>query len=117
MISCEPIYTGGGIYCFRGQLSDNEWFIADDVMFDVRIVDAAPWSVDEHGDELCWFDNWQKEHLISDLTIKESLIFFRDMIYWIRENKPKGNYSMSDLDDDLIEITALEKEVLLHDKT
>ena len=109
MISCEPIYTGGGIYCFRGQLSETEWFVADDDFYDVRIVDSTPWEIDKYGDEVCWFSDWQEEHLVRDLDGKESFAFFRKMINWIKANKPKGNYAMYDLEDDLAELNVLEK--------
>ena len=107
MLSCEPIYTGGGIYCFRGQLSDNEWFVADDDFFDVTIVNSDVWEIDENGDDVCWFFDWQEEHLIKYLDDGERLDFIRDMLYWIIENEPKGNYLMSDLERDLDEVKQL----------
>lgn len=109
MLKCEPIYTGGNIYCFLGQLDNQTWFLASDADYDVVILNANPWAaIDaETGEELCWFSEWQEEHLVKYLDEHDSLDFFRYMLNWIKDNKPKGNYCMSNLEDDLEEVEHL----------
>lgn len=106
---CEPIYTGGGIYCFLGQLSNHEWFMASDGEYDVMILDADPWAAVDpvSGDDLCWFYEWQEPHLVKQLDDDESLEFFENMLMWVKENEPKGNYLMSDLEWVLDEVLEL----------
>lgn len=109
MIKCEPIYTGGGIYCFLGQIDDCTWFLASDAEYDVVILNSDPWlAVDnETGEQLCWFSDWQEEHLIENLDEQDSLDFFSDMLNWIEDNEPNGNYLMSELELDMEEIRQL----------
>lgn len=109
MIKCEPIYTGGNIYCFLGQIDEHTWFLASDADYDVVILNSDPWlAVDsETGEELCWFPEWQEEHLVKYLDETDSLDFFREMLNWIKKNNPKGNYSMYELELDMEEVEQL----------
>lgn len=97
--SVEPIYTGGGIYIFLGAVDDN-YFIADSLECDVRIVDEDPrnHTDDERFGYEEWASaEWQEEHLVKDLT-SDRKTFFVDMLRWVFNNEPDGNYLMSDID-------------------
>lgn len=99
--SAEPIYTGGGIYIFLGQI-DDDFFVADSCNQDARIVDANPsdFTDDERfGFEEWASEEWQQEHLVRDLTdTSERRRFFVDMLKWVFDNEPDGNYMMSDIE-------------------
>lgn len=102
-----PFYTGGGIYCFVGQL-DGYYFIASDGMYDIRLVDADPI---EAWDEF-EFEDWQDAHLVRDLGEEEALETFLDILHWIKDNKPDTefcNYLMSDIDNIENEVIDLMK--------
>lgn len=103
MLKCEPIYTGGGITCFLGQIDRDRYFIAEDDMYSVRILDSDPMLADED----CWYSDWQEEHMIDDLDETESLVFFNDMLNWILDNKPDGNYGLDDIERDIDEVADL----------
>lgn len=112
-ISVEPCYTGGGIYVFTGQLADGDFFTADTSFFDVRVLNAnpdEPTSIGEDG--TVWerrIDSveWQEEHLVKDLTPAEAVAFFRQMLKWVKENEPNGNYNMGDMEDITAELDTL----------
>lgn len=108
-INVEPIYTGGNIYVFLGKL-DKNYFIASSANFDVRIIDIDPIKESDKENEEIWDCDWQEKHLIEDLNENQSLQFFENMIYWIQENSPSGNYLMSELDDLLNEIKDAKEE-------
>ncbi len=103
MIKCEPIYTGGGIYCFLGQIDDNRYFMADDDCFGVMIVDSDPTLAYEE----CWYADWQEEHKIEELDEDDSLSFFREMLIWIMYHEPKGNYDMDEIERDFEHVKYL----------
>ena len=105
MISCEPIYTGGGITCFLGQIDDGLYFMADNSCYDVMFLNADPMLADED----CWYAEWQEFHLVRYLDEKESLAFFRKMFEWIKANN-HDHYEWYDCDSDLEEVKRLEKE-------
>lgn len=90
----EPIYTGGGIYCFTGEFKEG-FFLAESCNFDVRLVndDPSKYSFDE---EVC-YEEWQEPRLIRDLLPHESLDFLEEMFKWVEENSPEGNYLMDDM--------------------
>lgn len=41
---------------------------------------------------------WQEEHLVEDLTPDEAVAFFKEMLKWVEDNDPSGNYLGSDMD-------------------
>lgn len=117
-----PNYTGGGIYVYTGKLSNNNYFIATDSSFmveddyvspfDVRIVNKDPDKTykDDEGYDYTLLDDttYQDECLVRDLDEKEALKFTVDILKWIIEHKPKGNYQIDDMQDmlDTIESTG-----------
>lgn len=103
-ISVEPCYTGGGIYIFTGQMSDGNYFMADSSFFDVRILNEdpdEPTGEDAFGIAERNIDSveWQEKHLVKDLKPNEAVAFFRQMLKWVEENNPNGNYNEGDMED------------------
>ena len=102
-----PNYTGGSIYVYTGKLKDGNYFIADDGWmeddyraFSIRIVNADPDNVDDpNQDDIAMFPEWQEEHLVKDLEGKEAKQFTKQILEWIINNKPKGNYQVGDMQD------------------
>ena len=108
-----PNYTGGGIYVYTGKLSNNNYFIATDSSFmveddyvspfDVRIVNKDPDKTykDDEGYDYTLLDDitYQDECLVKDLDENEALKFTIDILKWIIEYKPKGNYQIDDMQD------------------
>lgn len=66
--SQTAIYTGGGIYCYYGELEDGNYFMADDIYECARILNANP--LEETGEEYFPFVvddvEWQEKHLVED---------------------------------------------------
>lgn len=102
-VSVEPEYTGGGIYLFTGRLADGNFFMADTANYDVRVLNAdpnEPTGMDALGITERNIDSveWQEEHLVKDLTPDEAVAFFKEMLKWVEDNDPSGNYLGSDMD-------------------
>lgn len=94
-----PIYTGGGIYVYIGELSDGNYFIASDQSFvgdyfDIRIVDENPADYEEDFINV----TWQEEHLVSDVVGGEAREFTIQLLEWVLENCPEGNYQLGDIE-------------------
>lgn len=87
----DPEYTGGGIYVFVGRLTDGNYFIADDD-YGVGIYDA-PIDWEEN-----FYIEWMDEHRFEELPAAYGLAFYKQMLAFIREHKPDGNYAMTDMD-------------------
>ena len=97
-----PCYTGGGVYVYTGKLKDgnyflgsDDWFSDKDNYFTFRIVNEDP---DKFPDD-CFFDEWQVEHLVKDLSIEENKELTKQVLNWIINNKPEGNYQIGDMQD------------------
>lgn len=102
-VSVDPEYTGGGIYLFTGKLADGDYFMADTANYDVRVLNAdpnEPTGMDALGITERNIDSveWQEEHLVKDLTPDEAVAFFKEMLKWVEDNDPSGNYLGSDMD-------------------
>ena len=102
-VSVEPEYTGGGIYLFTGRLADGNFFMADTANYDVRVLTEdpnEPTGMDALGITERNIDSveWQEEHLVKDLTPDEAVEFFKEMLKWVEDNDPSGNYLGSDMD-------------------
>lgn len=96
-----PNYTGGGVYVYTGKLKDgnyflgsDDWFSNDNPNFTIRVVDTDP---NMCKDDECWFDDWQKEHLVKDLSEEENREITKQILHWIIENKSDGNYQVDDM--------------------
>lgn len=124
--SVIPNYTGGSIYTYTGKLSDGNYFMAEDSIFDktnptfsIRIVNENP---DEVGED-SWYPEWQEEHLVRDVveTDNEAKEFTRQILQWIITNKPEGNYDVSDMEtmknvlDNINESEVVENKKLTKD--
>ena len=102
-VSVEPEYTGGGIYLFTGKLTDGNFFMADTANYDVRVLTEdpnEPTGMDALGITERNIDSveWQEEHLVKDLTPDEAVEFFKEMLKWVEDNDPSGNYLGADME-------------------
>lgn len=97
--SVTPCYTGGCIYVFTGSLENGNYFIAESCNFDIREINANPDNYD-FSEEVCQAE-WQEEHLVRDYENRsvESRKFLTEMLDWVLENKPKGDYCSSDMEE------------------
>lgn len=107
-INVEPIYTGGNIYVFLGELKHN-YFMADSCCFDVRILDENPMKdeTDPEYEEI-WYAEWQEKHLVEDLDEFECKAFFKEMIKWIAEHESEGNYQLAEVEGLLEALNEIE---------
>ena len=95
IINVDVCSSGGGCYLFTGALTNNEFFLASNDFFDVRIINRNPNDFDY---EKIWMSDWQEECLIEDLTdFKERKSFFENLFKYFKQNKPSDYdiYNMS----------------------
>lgn len=87
--SVDPVYTGGNITIFYGQLVDGTYFLGDDDFYDVRLLDSDPQVEDETGYYTYASDDvaWQDKHLVRDLdTETESPDFWLALYDFCKKN-------------------------------
>lgn len=102
-----PNYTGGNVYVFTGKLKNGNYFLADDTFtpFDTRILDIDPNTTikDENGIEVTLMDDvsLQDKHLVKDLDENDAKEFTLNLVKWIEENKPDGNYQVDEIKAEL----------------
>lgn len=115
--TATAIYTGGGIYIYYGELENGLYFRTADEWQSISICNAD--TSTEDADYLEFFDEYQVDELMG-LDYQR---FFNDMISWINDNNPQGNYNMEELKRRMIKvlpkpratrnkIEELEKELL-----
>lgn len=80
-------YTGGGIYCYHGKLSNGQYFVTDDDCPSILLTDEEP--KDFPSGE--WVPNWEKSHEVMDANL------WAEMFRWIIAHKPVGNYAMTEI--------------------
>jgi len=103
-------YTGGGISLFYGQLADGTYFLGDDDMYDVRLLDSDPQAEARNGyyDFVSDDPAWQEEHLVRDLnTETESPDFWLALYDFCKKND--SITSAYGIDEHIDEIKELKK--------
>lgn len=104
--SASAEYTGGGIYVFEGKFKNGNYFIGDD-FYDIRVIDCPyDWDTDFQVE-------WQEEHLVEDIPHPIGLRVSKQIVEWVKANKPNANYSMRDMDyiaEDIEECLKAEAE-------
>lgn len=103
--SAEAAYTGGGIYCYIGKMSDGTYFMAgDDVTEDyseLTIVDEMP-DFDES-----WYQEWIDAHKIRDVQGSEAVELYAEILVraWDAMNNGENmNATMQDMETRLHDI-------------
>lgn len=91
--NATAIYTGGGIYIYYGQLLDGNYFRACDDLECIEICDSDT-SVEDAD-----YNEFYEEYSIETLTEEEYKVFWNEMLQWIIDNEPEGNYSVGELED------------------
>lgn len=111
-----PNYTGGNVYVFTGKLKNGNYFLADDTFtpFDTRILDIDPNTTikDENGIEVTLMDDvsLQDKHLVKDLDENDAKEFTLNLVKWIEENKPDGNYQVDEIKAKLDNMYKMEEK-------
>lgn len=91
--TATAIYTGGGIYIYYGELTNGNYFRAGDGEDFIEICDA-----DTSTDEADYTEFYDK-HRIETLVDDQYKTFWNEMLDWIINNTPKGNYCLSELEN------------------
>ena len=99
-----PVYTGGNIYIYYGQLKNGNWFVTADSDCWLNEVDANP---DDFDDDEVWQTEWIEEHNVKAYEADEAKQFYKAMLRWILEKEPDNantNYNLYDMEERLTNI-------------
>ena len=99
--TATAIYTGGGIYIYRGKLKNGLYFSSCDTWESVVFCNA-----DTYTDEADYMEFYE-QHQVEEITGKEYELFFNKMLKWIIKNEPDGNYMSPDLERRIIKQSTL----------
>lgn len=91
-------YTGGGIYIYYGNLSDGTFFRTWTDGECIEIVDKSADIDNEEAD----YEEFYEEHRIASLVGKEFCEFWNEMLRFIIQEQPNGNYWVSDLEEEIL---------------
>ena len=93
IVKANACYTGGGIYRFTGQLNDKRFVLGNSEWDELYITDEDPDTTEES-----WYNEWCDEHIVE--TVKDSAYatLMNELIKWILENRPDGNYQASEIE-------------------
>ena len=91
-------YTGGGVYIYYGNLSDGTFFRTYTDCGFIEIVDV---NASVENDEADYVEFYEK-HRIGTLINREYSSFFNEILRFIIECQPKGNYLVSDLEKEFV---------------
>ena len=90
-------YTGGNIYRYTAKTSLGLYMIGDSEWDCIYLVDSDP-----NATEDSWYSEWMDEHQVGDeLENDEYYKALREMLTWIIENEPDGNYAVNEIEDNL----------------
>ena len=95
IIEATADYTGGGIYIYNGKLSDGNYFIACNDWNFIVIANA------DTSTEEARYPEFYDKHEIKTLTDEEYKTFYKLVLNNIIKVKPKGNYCIGDLKEEL----------------
>lgn len=84
-------YTGGGIYIYHGELENGLYFRTADEWNSISICNADTSTEDAD------YSEFYDENQVDELQEENYVMFFNDIITWIENNKPRGNYNLFEL--------------------
>ncbi len=94
--NANACYSGGGIYIYYGQLENGLFFRACDEWEEIEICNA-----DTSTEEADYYEFYES-HTVETLADESYKMFFNNMISWIKENRPDGNYQIHELENRII---------------
>lgn len=87
IVKANAEYTGGGIYRFTAQLNDKRFVLGNTEWDEIYITDEDPDTTEES-----WYSEWCDKHIMETLKDEKYAEMINELIKWILENKPDGNY-------------------------
>lgn len=106
IIKANAEYTGGGIYRYTAKTDKGTWLVGNSEWEVIYEVNADP---DETEDS--WYSEWYDEHQTAEHE-DDYAELLSQMLGWILEHKPNGNYCDAEIERELPEktVTITEKE-------
>ena len=92
IIKANAEYTGGNIYSYTAQTDQGTWLVGDSEWDVIYEVDADPDATEDR-----WYQEWFDEHQIAEHE-DDYLELLTQMLGWIIENEPDGNYAKGEIE-------------------
>ena len=89
-------YTGGNIYIYYGELENGLWFRTSDLWESIAIC-----TNDTSGEDADYCEFFE-EYMVEELEGIQYKELWNEMLYWIINNNPKGNYLKYEMEERLI---------------
>ena len=92
LIGANAEYTGGNIYRYTAQTDNGTWLVGNsewDVIYEV--------NADPDATEDSWYEEWYEEHQVAEHE-DDYLELLTQMLGWIIENEPDGNYAKGEIE-------------------
>lgn len=92
IISANAEYTGGGIYIYWAKTNEGTFLQGSSEWDALYEVDSDPNLDEESG-----YIEWQEEHNIRVYEDEEYFELIQELLRWILDNSPRGNYSSGEI--------------------
>ena len=93
IVKANAEYTGGGIYRFIAQLNDKRFVLGNSEWDEIYITDEDPNTTEES-----WYNEWCDKHIMEILKDEKYADMINELIKWILENEPQGNYQAYEIE-------------------
>ena len=93
IVKANAEYTGGGIYRFTAQLNDKRFVLGNTEWDEIYITDEDPDATEES-----WYSEWCDKHIMETLKDEKYADMINELIKWILENEPNGNYQAGEIE-------------------
>ena len=98
VIDANATYTGGGVYQYTGTLDNGNFFQTwtgwEDYIQELDTDPEENW--DDNG-----YEEWQNEHMVVEHCGSEATEILKEVMRYIINVKPAGNYQVYEIEDAL----------------
>ena len=93
IIKANACYTGGGIYRFTAQINDRRFVLGSSEWDELYITDEDPDATEDS-----WYNEWCDKHIVEIVKNEAYANLLNELIKWILDNEPDGNYQASEIE-------------------
>lgn len=95
VLEANAEYTGGGIYRYTAKINADgvtRWLLGSSDWDVIYLMDEDPDSTEDS-----WYNEWSDAHTVRILADDYYYTALNDMLTWIIENRPSGNYAVGEI--------------------
>lgn len=96
IIKASAVYSGSGIYLYYAELENKQWIMGNDEW--LIVVDVCPIYNEETFENSSYYE-WQQEHLVKQISIKDFQVVLNEILKVIFEGKTIKEYDNFSIDE------------------